>query len=140
MDIKNSSQLPTKEKVIKRFLIIALGTIVFSIAGIYLGYGKLPDKNFLIVMAIILPLMAVSAIIGYKYHKHLPQILQTKGRFAYFYYIFGGLGFIIINGVLVFLGEKEFNYYLQIALGFFMLFYGIYGIKKLKKNQSSENK
>ncbi len=116
----------TKEKVIKRILLMIFGTIAFAAVMVFISYGKIPIKPFMIGLAIVLPIMIVSTILGIR---HRQQILQSKSKLSYVYLILG-LGMIIINGILVIIGERKINYYMQIGVGFMFLFYGIKQIKK----------
>lgn len=115
----------TKEKAIKRFLLIVIATIAFTSIMIFLGYGKIPIKPLLISLAIVLPIMIISAFVGFKYRR---QIVQHKGKLSYVYLVIG-LCMIIINGFLIIIGESGINYYVQLGVGFMFLFYGIKQIK-----------
>lgn len=128
----------TKEEIIKRFLLAVIGTIAFAAIMIFLGYGKIPIKPFLIGLAFVLPIMIIGLFIGLKYPSMIrnafvgvkdgKQIFQYKSKLAYVYLILG-IGTIIVNGFLIIFHKKEIKYYVQIGFGFIFLFYGIKQIK-----------
>lgn len=63
------------KKAIKRTLILILGTISLTAFILLFENGKFPVKSFLIVIAIFIPIIIISAVIGYKYRQ---QILKSS--------------------------------------------------------------
>ena len=111
----------TKKIEIKKFIMIVILTIILSAILLFLGYGRLPIKPFIIGLSIVLPLMIISFIIGNKYKQ---KIMQNKSKVYYIYIILGSL-MIIIGGSLIFIGEKTISEYTQIVVGFVMIYYGL---------------
>jgi len=120
----NQPQNLTKKTAMKRFLIILVGTIIFTLVIVYLQYGRIPS-TILIGFAIVVPIMIISAIIGFKYRE---SIANLKNKLWYFFLVLGILT-AIINLILVFLEGSNFNYYLQIGVGLMFVIYSIYKIK-----------
>ncbi len=120
----NQPQNLTKKTAMKRFLIILVGTIIFALVFVYLQHGRI-QSTILIAFAIVVPIMIISAIVGFKYRD---SIANLKNKLWYFLLIIGIL-MAIINLVLVFLEGSNFNYYLQIGIGLMFVIYSIYKIK-----------
>ena len=123
MDI-NQPQNLTKKTAIKRFLIILLFTIILTFVFTYIKYGRIPS-SILIGFAIVIPMMIVSAIFGFKYRD---SIANLKNKLWYFFLVLGIL-MAIFNLVLGFLEGSNFNYYLGIGIGLMSVIYSIYKIK-----------
>ena len=88
--------------------------------GLWLAVKLIPPfKPFLIGLSVVLPLMVISALVGFKYRK---QITQVKNKLPYIYIILGSG--IVINGIFIIISKKGFGY-IEIGIGFILLFYGI---------------
>lgn len=120
----NQPQNLTPKTVMKRFLIMLVCTILFALVLEYFLYGRITSA-ILIGFAIVVPIMIVSTIIGFKYRA---SIVNLKNNFWYFFLILGIMG-TLLNLVLVFLEGSDFNYYLQIGVGLVVVVYSIYKIK-----------
>jgi len=115
----------TKKTAIKRFFTIFIGTILFAATFFILIYGKIPVKAFLIAIAIILPIMVLGTIVGYKNQK---KITKKNKKFHYFHVALGIL-LIILGLIGLFTNEGDLNNYLKLGMGAIFLIYGIIKIK-----------
>ncbi|TKJ17149.1 hypothetical protein CEE44_01270 [Candidatus Woesearchaeota archaeon B3_Woes] len=124
----NNQQPVTKEEATKIVLKVIVGAIAFTVIFMFLAYGKIPVKPLLIALAIMVPIMVVSGIMGYK---HQPKIRKKSKTIPYVFIILGSLMVIVYVLQLFMIGKTPVTY-LNIVVGFVFLFIGVY---KLKKSQ-----
>ena len=123
----------TKKRAIKIFSIIILGTILVALIFAFMIYGRhFPVKAFLLALAIVLPIMILTAIITYKQRDKIKKSKKKVSRkIAYLYIILGGL-VAITSMILLFIEEIDKIYYLNIIVGIIFILSGIVKLKKIK--------
>lgn len=127
-----ASEVPvTKEKAIKSFLLIVAITLLIGGGGIFLTGAGGNVKLLFVVFGGLLIIMAFSAYIGYKYRE---KIAVNKNKFSYVYIILG-VAMVVIAAILIFTpGEQLLSDYVQLAIGFVFI---IFGIRKLSDSKKS---
>lgn len=124
----------TKEKAIKRYIVIAAGTVIFAGIMMTATYGKNAIKPFLIVSPIVVAFMGIVSFFAYKYKdKFVSGTTQKKKRKTYFVYLALGVLITILNLFAYFMIEQSIIYMFQIALG---VAFVILGIRMKKKYDS----
>ena len=121
----------TKKTAIRRFLIGLAWVILISSVTFFLIFGEILIKPLLIALGIIIPIMILGTIVGFKHQK---RIIREKRKTNYFYIVIGAL-IIIINLILILVKKGELQYYLQIAVGLFFIMGGMINEKNNKKNK-----
>ena len=125
----NQPQNLTKETVIKRFLIILVGSFLGFVILVVLQYGNIPKgflREIVPIVVIFVPMMIICAIAGYKYRA---SVTNWGNKLWYFFLILGIL-MAIVNLVLIFIEGGNLNYYVGFGVGLMFIIYSIYKIKK----------
>ena len=114
-----------KKKSIKIFLVILVIAVVYALGYAFIQEDK-PYAGIFIALAVVIPLMVVSGMWGYK-NKDL--INSGKSKLWYFLLVVG-LFQVFLNSWVILGGDNGFNYFVQVGVGLLFVGLSIYKIKK----------
>ena len=130
--MKRTKESFNKVAAVKRFLMVVAFTLIF---GLFFGYlGNIPFKPLLIWLLIfILLFMTPIAVISYHYR----EFIRKSRIFPYSLIVIGILTIMIFIGKL-FIKKSTLPAYIDLIVGLYFIFWGVYMIKK--KSIAKKNK